>query len=180
MKKKRAPRAAYKRKVKRLAPLKVCDRNRLSGSIGDRLRISTNRNTIRAEKPTTTEASTNPLPNPRLLDSINPKTIPPNASVARKAPHRSNFSYSPKSSLRLSLTCRKRMINTIAAAGILIKNTARQEMYCTNNPPRTGPIAVVMAVKPDQVPMARPRCSLSNDALIIARLPGTNKAPPMP
>jgi len=37
-----------------------------------------------------------------------------------------------------------------------------------------------MAVKPDQVPMARPRCSLSKKAPMIARLPGTSSAPPTP
>jgi hypothetical protein len=39
---------------------------------------------------------------------------------------------------------------------------------------------VVSAENPDQVPMARPRCSSLKEALIIARLPGTSKAAPMP
>ena len=41
-------------------------------------------------------------------------------------------------------------------------------------------MAEVIAVKPDHVPIAFPRCSLSNDALMIARLPGTSSAPPTP
>ncbi len=45
---------------------------------------------------------------------------------------------------------------------------------------RTGPRAVVMAVKPDHVPIARPRDSSSKDALMIARLPGTRNAAPIP
>ena len=39
---------------------------------------------------------------------------------------------------------------------------------------------MVSAENPDQVPMARPRCSELVEALIIARLPGTSKAAPMP
>ena len=46
---------------------------------------------------------------------------------------------------------------TIAAIGTLRKNTARQLTCSTSQPPRTGPIAVVMAPKPDHVPIARPR-----------------------
>jgi hypothetical protein len=49
-----------------------------------------------------------------------------------------------------------------------------------SQPPRTGPKALVIAVKPDQVPMASPRESSSNEALMIARLPGTSKAAPIP
>jgi hypothetical protein len=37
-----------------------------------------------------------------------------------------------------------------------------------------------MAVNPDQVPMARPRSSFGNDALMMARLPGTSSAAPTP
>ena len=49
------------------------------------------------------------------------------------------------------------MTKTIAANGKLMKKTARQEKCSINHPPSTGPIAAVMAVNPDQVPMARPR-----------------------
>jgi hypothetical protein len=35
-------------------------------------------------------------------------------------------------------------------------------------------------VKPDQVPIALPRSSPSNDALMMARLPGVSSAPPSP
>ena len=47
-------------------------------------------------------------------------------------------------------------------------------------PPNAGPKAPVIAVNPDQVPMARPRLSGSNEALNSAKLPGMNKAPPTP
>ena len=49
-----------------------------------------------------------------------------------------------------------------------------------SHPPSTGPSAVVIAVKPDQVPMACPRDFSSNDALMMARLPGMSIAAPMP
>jgi hypothetical protein len=45
-----------------------------------------------------------------------------------------------------------------------------------SQPPKTGPDAVVMAVNPDQVPMALPRDFPSKLALMIARLPGTRNA----
>ena len=61
-----------------------------------------------------------------------------------------------------------------------MKNTARQEIVSTSHPPSTGPIAAVMALKPDQVPMARPRSSSANELLMIARLPGTRNAAPIP
>ena len=49
-----------------------------------------------------------------------------------------------------------------------------------SHPPRSGPKAVVIAVKPDQVPIAQPRVASSKQALIIARLPGTSNAAPIP
>ena len=64
-----------------------------------------------------------------------------------------------------------RQITTAMAAsaiGTLTKNTQRHEACCTNQPPATGPTAVVMALKPDQVPMARPRSSGENEVLINA------------
>src|SRR5580658_6876347 len=60
-----------------------------------------------------------------------------------------------------------------------MKNTYRQEPCWVNHPPSTGPTAAVMEVKPDQVPIARPRSSSEKLALISARLPGTSNAPPM-
>ena len=64
--------------------------------------------------------------------------------------------------------------------GRLMKNTHLQETFATNHPPRTGPTAAVMPVNADQVPIARPRLDSSNDALRIARLPGTRSAAPTP
>jgi len=49
-----------------------------------------------------------------------------------------------------------------------MKNTHRQDACCTNHPPSTGPMAAVIEVKPDQVPIARPRSSLENETLIRA------------
>ena len=66
------------------------------------------------------------------------------------------------------------------ASGTFRKNTARQLMCSINQPPVTGPIAAVIAVKPDQVPIARPRSASAKVALMMARLPGTRKAAPSP
>ncbi len=79
-------------------------------------------------------------------------------------------------SLRLSGICQSEITITAAAIGTLMKNAQRQEACSISHPPSTGPAAVVMAVKPDQVPMACPRDFSSNDALIIERLPGTRNA----
>ena len=61
-----------------------------------------------------------------------------------------------------------------------MKKTARQEKCSTSQPPRTGPIAAVIALKPDHVPMARPRSSSRKELLMMARLPGTSSAAPKP
>ena len=70
--------------------------------------------------------------------------------------------------------------STMMASGTFRKNTARQLTCSISQPPVTGPIAVVIALNPDQVPIARPRSASSNVALMIARLPGTRKAAPIP
>src|SRR5207244_11488162 len=77
-------------------------------------------------------------------------------------------------------TGQERRTSTALASATLIKKTQRQEAYWTNQPPRAGPSGAVMDVKPDHVPMARPRCLASKDALMMARLPGTRSAPPIP
>src|SRR5262249_20438757 len=69
---------------------------------------------------------------------------------------------------------------TTKATGRLMKNTQRHEACCTSQPPSTGPIAAVIEVNPDQVPIARPRSSVENETLIRARLLGTSSAPPIP
>ncbi len=69
---------------------------------------------------------------------------------------------------------------TSAATGTLRKNTARQLTCSISQPPATGPMLAVIALKPDHVPIARPRSSPSNVALMIARLPGTRSAAPTP
>ena len=47
--------------------------------------------------------------------------------------------------------------STTAASGTFRKNTARQLTCSISQPPVTGPIAAVIALKPDHVPIARPR-----------------------
>ena len=61
-----------------------------------------------------------------------------------------------------------------------MKNTHLHEPCSVNHPPSTGPMAAVIDVKPDHVPMARPRSFWEKLALIRARLPGTSSAPPIP
>jgi hypothetical protein len=70
--------------------------------------------------------------------------------------------------------------STTIASGAFRKNTARQLACSTSQPPLTGPIAVVIALNADHVPIARPRPASSNVALMIARLPGTRNAAPTP
>ena len=61
-----------------------------------------------------------------------------------------------------------------------LRKTRPASPCSTNHPPLTGPIAVVIELNPDQVPIAGPRWASLNVALIIARLPGTRKAAPIP
>src|SRR5262249_18870636 len=60
------------------------------------------------------------------------------------------------------------------------KNAARHVACSISHPPITGPIAAVIEVNADHVPIARPPFFSSNDAPIIDRLPGTTSAPPTP
>ena len=108
---------------------------------------------------------------------MKPVTKPPRPKVTSRAPNQSMW---PEVELRVSGMCQAEMAITAAASGRLMKNAHRQEACWTSQPPRTGPMAVVMAVKPDQVPMALPRLFSSKLALMMARLPGTSKAAPMP
>src|SRR5215472_2372374 len=114
---------------------------------------------------------------PRVCDSIKPYTTPPSPADAVRAPSQSMCLASV---LRLSGTCQRVITITAAAIGTLIKNTQCQEACSISHPPNTGPVAEVMVVNPDQVPMARPREPWSKLALIMARLPGTSSAAPIP
>ena len=102
----------------------------------------------------------------------------PKPSVASALPNQSNFVFA--SSSLLSGTCHREIISTISASGTLIKNTARHETCSISQPPKIGPMLAVIAVKADHVPIAFPRFASSKEALMMARLPGTSNAPPMP
>src|SRR5258707_12932119 len=171
-------RAPYNKSVRRFAPLKVGERNKVSGTNGAEIRTSTKRNARSATMPTARALSTSVLPKPSKPASISPYTSAPNPSVTSSVPHHSSLP--DTSASRLSGTRQNRTPSTTAASGTLRKKTQRQEAYWTNTPPSTGPTTEVIAEKPDQVPIARPRCSSLNEALIIARLPGTSRAPPIP
>src|SRR5260370_20343965 len=103
--------------------------------------------------------------------------LPPNPTVATKTPSQSTCL---AVALRLSGIRRSEIAITAAASGILMKNAQRQEACSISQPPRIGPAAVVIAVKPDQVPIAWPRVFSSKHAPIIDKLPGTRKAAPIP
>src|SRR5215813_9326662 len=157
-----------------LAAVKFRDRKSDMDTIGAGERASTTKKPAKAQTPSRAAILTTIPP---CGASINAKVTAPNPRVASTAPGQSNFPL--VSGLRLSGTC-KRVIHTTTAIGTLIKKTQRQDACSTSQPPKTGPIAAVIAVNPDQVPMARPRLSSGNEALISARLPGTSKAAPAP
>src|SRR5580693_2389536 len=145
--------------------------------MGDPPRDSTKKKAIRDTKPTTKAPQTYGSLQPRFADSINPYAKLPKLSVAMNAPAQSRF---PGASVLLSGTRHNESTITAAATGRLMKNAQRQEACSINHPPRTGPRAAVIAVKPDHVPIARPRSFSPNEALMIDRLPGTRNAAPNP
>jgi hypothetical protein len=59
----------------------------------------------------------------------------------------------------------------------LMKKAHLHEACSMSHPPSTGPIAAVIEVNPDHVPIARPRVCSEKLALIRARLPGISSAP---
>src|SRR5262249_9454211 len=161
--------------VSRLAAAKFRDRKSPSETIGAGERASTTRKAIRAPRPRTPASLT---ANPSSGAWIRAYVVAPSPKVASIAPCQSNLPVA--AGLRLAGP-RHRVIKTTAAAiGRLMKKTQRQEACSTIQPPRTGPSAAVIAVKPDQVPIARPLSLSGNEALISARLPGTSKAAPAP
>src|SRR5437879_5895453 len=153
----------------RFAPVKLREANSVSGTIGETPPASMNTNTMRQPKPTIKLPKTRGCLQPRLTDSMNPLTKPPNPIVTTTAPNQSTRAVV---ALRLSGIRHNEMDITAAASGRLMRNAQRQDACSTSQPPRTGPIAAVIAVNPDHVPIACPRLFSSNDALIIARLPG--------
>src|SRR5262249_26575352 len=168
-KKNTLPRAAYRRNVRMFAPANVRERNTDNGNIGCRARASTSTNATSRRVPTPTTGG---------ADSISPKTTAPRPAVVNRVPSQSRTGGDP--SLYASGTRRTVIARTIVAKGTLMEKTQRPEPCCTSHPPSTGPIAAVMDVNPDQVPIARPRSWSGKDPLIKARLLGTNNAPPRP
>ena len=72
------------------------------------------------------------------------------------------------------------MGSTAIQSGRFRKKIPRQEIVSMIHPPTTGPMAAMIAVLADHVPIARPRSPSANSAERIARLPGTRSAAPMP
>src|SRR2546429_8169478 len=122
--------------------------------------------------PKTGALNTRVLPKPMDPASISPYTSAPKPTVTSSVPHQSSLR--DASASRLSGTRQNSTPSTTNASGTLMKKTQRQEANCTNTPPSTGPTTEDMAVKPNQVPTARPRSTTLNEAPIIARMPGTS------
>src|SRR5207244_3181681 len=101
---------------------------------------STRRKANSATTPIASVPSTSGVPKPREPASISPYTSAPNPSVTSSVPHQS--SPPEASGSRLSGTRQNRTASTTAASGTLRKKTQRQEAYCTNTPPSTGPTTV--------------------------------------
>ncbi len=72
------------------------------------------------------------------------------------------------------------MTRTISAIGALMRNTPRHEACWASQPPSTGPPAAVIAANPDHVPIARPRSTPVNVALMSASDSGIAHAAPIP
>src|SRR5947207_7807281 len=168
-------RAAYRKKVSRLAPPKFRERRNDRGTMGEAERASTIRKPASAATPSTAASLT---AGPPRGASIRAKVIAPRPRVASIAPGQSSLRLAD--SLRLSGTRHNVMHITANAMGRLMKKIQRQEACSTIQPPRTGPSAAVIEVKPDHVPMARPRSLSEKEALSSARLPGTSNAAPAP
>src|SRR5271165_3077350 len=113
---------------------------------------STKRNPAAPNVPARRLPATKGCVQPRLADSRKPNTSPPRQTVAMSAPHQS---IRPCRLLRLSGTRHSAIVSTATAKGTLIKNAQRHDKCSMSHPPRTGPIAVVIAVDPDHVPIAR-------------------------
>src|SRR5204863_10008920 len=131
------------------------ERNTLNGTIGAWVRASTRTKVISATMPVASIPSTTGLPNPTAPAWISPYTRAPKPTVTSSVPHQSSLPVALSS--RLSGTRQNKTPSTTAARGTLRKKTQRQEAYWTNKPPSTGPTTEVIEVKPDQVPIARPR-----------------------
>src|SRR5262249_48548765 len=151
-----------RKSVNKFAPLKALDWNSRSGTIGKLDFASTAKKSAKPVKPTIKDPRTTGWLPPRRAESMNPVTSAAKPMVAMTAPGQSILR---APALRLSGTCLIAITTTAVARGKLIKNAQRQEACSTSQPPKTGPIAVVIAVNADQVPIARPRSFSSNEAL---------------
>src|SRR5260370_37747258 len=143
--------------------MKLRELNSESGTMGEATRLSTYTNRVRAPNPTPKLPRTRECLQPSVADSTNPNPIPARPTVATEAPIQSAFC---GVELRDSGTCHNEIAITAAPRGTLMKKTQSQEACSINHPPRTGPNAALMAVNPDQVPIACPRAFSSTDAVI--------------
>ena len=164
-------------RVDRLTTEKLRDRNRPSGTSGfGRTAMSTgNATSASAPIPRATNASGScqACSWPRVA----PNARPPTATAATIAPSQSSRPLA--SSSRDSGTAR-RATRATRTSGRLMRNAARHETAWTRNPPRSGPSVTRAEVDAAQTPIARPRSSPSNVAVMIESAPGTRSAPAAP
>jgi hypothetical protein len=132
----------------------------------------------RPATPTTPAIATGAEPQPRVGASISANTMPARPSVAVTAP--SDVDRPVGASPRLSGTLARHANSSTAPIGTLSRKAQRHEKWSTRKPPTTGPIAAVMPLNADHVPIARPRLASGKLAPSSARLPGTSSAAPMP
>src|SRR5438105_12120707 len=145
----------YNSSVSAFVSVKARERNSSSDNIGWRDRRSTTTNSTKNTAPTTIAAATGGALASGRGHSSSANTIRPRPSVAVTAPAQSIRRVRDGS--RLSGTYTHVSASTAAASGRFRKKTARQLTWSMNQPPATGPSADVIAVNPDQIPIAPPR-----------------------
>ena len=126
-----------------------------------------------APKPASTRGSSHPRDGPSMMEAIS-ASIPPRE---RTAPSRSNL---PGCGSRLSGTSTKPASNATAATGTLTKKTEPQSNQRSSRPPTRGPSPMPTAARPAQMPIALPRSSRGNTAVIVERVAGMIIAAPRP
>src|SRR5258707_13648636 len=105
-----------------------------------------NTNAIRQPKPTIKLPKTRGCLQPRLTDSMNPLTKPPNPIVTAKAPDQSTRAMA---GLRLSGKRHKKKDKTAAARGGFMKKSQRQDAILTKQPPKKAPKSEWEQLKPN-------------------------------
>ena len=129
--------------------------------------------TTAAPKPVSTGASSHPRVGASMIAAIRAII----AAEERPAPSRSNL---PGFGSRLSGTRAMPASSATTATGTLTKKTEPQSNQRSNSPPTSGPSPMPTAARPAQIPMAFPRSSRGNTAVIVDSVAGMMSAAPSP